>query len=184
MTTRRDFLVACGASFAALAVGTRTNDANAAPVGDPLAIIVAKESALNDLTLYELKRLYSGDKTQGPDGTDLIPLNRSPAAPERIGFDRSVLGMSQEEVARYWIDRRIRGQGAAPKSVDPAAVAQRIVTKLNGSIAYVNAKEVIPQVKMVRIDGKLPGQPGYPVTFVNSAGGSSAHLDGRLWRLF
>jgi hypothetical protein len=135
---------------------------------------VAKDSAVNDLSLTELKRLYLGDAMQTPDGKNLIPLNRGTGAIERTGFDDSVLGLSQEQAARYWIDRRIRGQSGAPKSVDPSAVVQRIVSRLGGSIGYVLHREVNDQVKMVRIDGKLPGQAGYAVFAAHPGAGTHA----------
>jgi hypothetical protein len=34
---------------------------------------------------------------------------------------------------------------------------------MEGAVAYVRADEVRPGVKVVRVDGKLPTDPGYPV---------------------
>jgi hypothetical protein len=138
--------------------------AHASASREPLAIVVAKNSALGELSFYDLKRLYLGDKLRAPDGTNLIPLNRGTSAAERLAFDHSVLGMTPAEVARYWIDRRIRGQTGAPKAIDPGLVLQRVVAKLPGAVGYVLASEVSSTVKVVHIDGKLPGQTAYPVS--------------------
>jgi hypothetical protein len=180
MTTRRAFLIGCGGALVGLTTETFTKYAWAGSLGEPLAVIVSKDSALNDMSLFELKRLYSGDPMTGPDGKNLIPLNRGTAAIERIGFDESVLGMSQEQAARYWIDRRIRGQSGAPKSVDPSAVVQRIASRLAGSVAYVLQREVTDQVKVLRIDGKTPGQAGYAVFAAQP--GASGHASAEIAR--
>jgi hypothetical protein len=99
---------------------------------------------------------------QGPGG-ELIALNREVKGPERVGFDRSVLGMSSEEAARYWIDRRIRGQSGAPKAVEPAAVIQRVIARVPRAIGYVRVRDVSAEVQVVRIDGRKPGDAGYPI---------------------
>jgi hypothetical protein len=176
MTTRRAFLIGCGGSVVGLASGTFSQPAWAGSPGEPLAVIVSKDSALNNLSLFELKRLYLGDPMTSPDGKNLIALNRGTSAIERIGFDESVLAMTQEQAARYWIDRRIRGQSGAPKSVDPSAVVQRIASRLAGSVAYVLHREVTDQVKVVSIDGKTPGQAGYAV-FAAQPGSSHASAE-------
>jgi len=82
--------------------------------------------------------------------------------------------MTPEEVARYWIDRRIRGRSGAPKAVDPANVLQKVVAKLPGSISYVRQNELSNAVKLVKIDGKLPGDPGYPISAVGRSNARSS----------
>ena len=113
---------------------------------------------MSQLSLYQLKRLFLGDSVD-----ELIALNRDAKGVERIGFDRTVLGMSPEAAARYWIDRRIRGQSGAPKAVEPAAVIQRVVARLPHSVGYVRLKDVSAEVQVVKIDGRKPGDAGYPI---------------------
>jgi hypothetical protein len=38
-----------------------------------------------------------------------------------------------------------------------------LVTAIPGAIAFVDARNVHPGVKVVRVDGKLPGEKGYPL---------------------
>ncbi|HEY3498593.1 MAG TPA: hypothetical protein VGK73_28075 [Polyangiaceae bacterium] len=156
MTTRRNALALL--SLVLLAPFSAAAD-NAA---EPLAIVSSKQGGMAEISLYQLKRLYLGDTVQGPGG-ELIALNREVKGTERTGFDRSVLGMSPETAARYWVDRRIRGQSGAPKAVEPAAVVQRVVAKLPRAVAYVRVRDVSPDVQVVRIDGKKPGDSGYPI---------------------
>ena len=126
MPTRREVIVLGGASLMSLTLVPA--EVVAAEAAEPLAVVVGKQTELDAFSLPELKRLYMGDSVVGPKGQKLLALNRDPKSEERVGFDRSVLGMSPEEVARYWIDRKIRGQSSAPKAIEPAAVLQRVVS--------------------------------------------------------
>lgn len=67
--------------------------------------------------------------------------------------------MSAEEVAKYWIDQRVRGGAPPPRQVPDPALALRLVAKLPGSVAYVPSSMVNSQVKVVaRVsDGKVIG---------------------------
>jgi hypothetical protein len=160
MLTRRNALLGCAAVGSL--VWLAPSPAGAEGGAEPLAIVSAKQGGAAELSIYQLKRLFLGDTVLGPSG-ELIALNRDTKGPERIGFDHSVLGMSPEAVARYWIDRRIRGQSGAPKAVEPAAVVQRVVARLPRAVAYVRLSEVSPEIQIVRVDGRKPGDPGYPI---------------------
>src|SRR5690606_14686648 len=151
MITRRGLLTLGAVALFSLGLTASPADAGT-PSQEPLAIVVAKNSAVHELSLYQLKRLYLGDSMNTPDGKKLLPLNRGTNTHERVGFDKSVLNMTPEEAARYWIDRRIRGLSGAPKSVDPANVLQKVVARLPGSVSYVRQHELSDAVKVVKVD--------------------------------
>lgn len=130
----------------------------------PLAVIVSKTSPLSELSSAQLTRMYLGELVDS-GGRRLIPLNRAITSAEREQFDRVVLGKSPDEMARYWIDRKIRGQSGAPKAVEPVDVYERVVAKLDGAIGYVHVNDVRDDVKVVRIDGKAPTDHGYPIRY-------------------
>jgi hypothetical protein len=162
MVTRRNVLIGGATAVTLVLLAPDEAEAEADGGAEPLAIVSSKRGGVSKLSLHQLKRLYLGDSVQGPSG-DLIALNRDAKAPERIGFDGNVLGLSPEAVARYWIDRRIRGQSGAPKSVEPAALIQRVIANLPRAVGYVRLRDLGPNVQVVRIDGRKPGDPGYPI---------------------
>ncbi len=139
--------------------------ATAVPVGaaeKSLAVVAAKSFPVDNLSFGDLKRLYAGTPVLA-GGKSLIPITYPKHASERIGFDKSVLGMSSDEVGRYWVDRKIRGQSGPPKAVDSAEVVIKVVTKVDGAVGFIRPSAVGPGVKVLRIDGKLPSDPGYRV---------------------
>jgi ABC-type phosphate transport system substrate-binding protein len=129
----------------------------------PIAVVVAKSSPLTNLSLYQLKHIYLGELLTDPDGKRIIPLNQPIQSDDRTAFDAQVLRMSPDQQASYWIDRRIRGLSGSPRTVDSGDLAQRIVARLDGAVAYVPISAVRPDVKIVRVDGKLPDDPGYRI---------------------
>jgi hypothetical protein len=129
--------------------------------GSALALVVAKASPIRQLSQFELKKLYLGSHILDPGGERIIAFNQAPNSQDRTAFEQRVLGMSPEEVARYWIDRKIRGEGGAPKAVGSVELLQRVVSKLEHSVAYVRVDQVRPEVRIVAIDGAVPGDPAY-----------------------
>lgn len=125
-------------------------------------MIVSTGSRIDEMPLSTLRRVFRGE-AQTVQGQRLIPFNYDHADPLRQAFDRRVLGLKPAEVGRYWIDRRIRGQGMAPRTVRSSSLLHAVVARLPGAIGYLWATEPLHAVKALRIDGKAPTDPGYPL---------------------
>lgn len=149
-----------GATAALSSVG---RVADATGVIPSLAVIVARDSSIESLSLFQLKRIFLGDQTRNPAGRRLMPLNRGAKTSERITFDRRVLDMSPDQVARYWVDRRIRGQSGAPRAIDPTRLLQRVIARFPEAIGYAYSDQLSDEVRSIRIDGCLPDDPRYPL---------------------
>jgi hypothetical protein len=163
MRTRRSFLTwSLGVLTIAASVGA--SPALAADEKFRFALVVAKDSPVSDISSYDLKRLYKGDPINVA-GKRLVPMNLPTSSPHRTHFDQAVLGMNPETVNRYWIDRKIRGQSGPPKAFDSVDLIQRVVARVDGGIGYVRVNEIRPDVKVVRVDGKLPKDPGYSLEY-------------------
>jgi hypothetical protein len=158
MATRREILKW---SVGAVALTIGLPRSVRAEVQGSLAVVVAKNSPIQQLSQFELKKLYLGANINDSAGERIIAFNQAPNSPDRVSFEQRVLGMTPDEVARYWIDRKIRGEGGAPKSVGSAELLQRVVSKLEHSVAYVRADQVRPDVRVVAIDGNIPGDAAY-----------------------
>ncbi|HVY27256.1 MAG TPA: hypothetical protein VHB79_11935 [Polyangiaceae bacterium] len=130
-----------------------------------LAVIVAPTSKLTNISMADLRRIFQSERQTDPDGNKLIALNHPPKTVDRVGFDQVVLGMDAEAVGRFWIDRKIRGGSGPPRSVESLATLRRVVEKLPGAIGYIRPAQLSNEVRAVRVDGKLPEDPGYPVRY-------------------
>lgn len=117
-----------------------------------LVVVVARGSSVTNLSRGELRRCFLSEPVSA-GGKPLVPFNASPNTPERIAFDRAVLGMSPDEVGRFWIDRKVRGQSAAPRSLPSNAHIAKVAAKFPGAIGYLPADALTADVQAVAIDG-------------------------------
>jgi hypothetical protein len=170
MTRRRDVLKWSATAAIAALCGSAARSARAEPLR--LALVVARKSPLQQLSRFELKKLYLGANIVDPSGERIIPFNQASSAPDRVAFEDKVLGMTPDQVASYWIDRKIRGQSGAPKAVGSAELVQKVVSKVDHSIAYVRLDQVRPEVRVIAIDGKLPTDAAYQLVI----GGAGLHF--------
>ena len=129
-----------------------------------LQLVTAKTNAIRDLSFADLRQLYRG-KRISIAGIKTIPFNHPPGTPDRVGFDRVVLGMGPEEVGRYWVDQRIRGGDPPPRTIDSVSLLLRVVAALPGAIAYVREGFSSPELKVVSLEGRMPGDAGYALSF-------------------
>ena len=127
-----------------------------------LVVVVVKGSSLTNISRSDLKHCFMGDAVSG-GGKTLVPFNNEAKTPERAGFDQGVLGMSSDEVGRYWVDRKVRGQSAAPRSLPSVAHVVKVVAKFPGAIGYVTADQLTPDLQPVKVDGVAYTDAGYGV---------------------
>jgi hypothetical protein len=130
-----------------------------------LAVVVAKSSSVQDVSLSELKRIFTNEGDSDSSGQRYVPFNHPPHTTDRVAFDKIVLGMSPDEVSQFWIDRRIRGLSGPPRSVDSLSLLLRLIGRLPGAVSYARPAQLTGDVRAVRVNGKLPGDPDYPLTF-------------------
>ena len=124
----------------------------AAADGKRLVVVVAKGSQVTNISRADLKRCFTGEKFS-PNGDTLIPFNASPNTPERVGFDQAVLGMSPDEVGRFWIDRKVRGESSAPRSLPSSAHVAKVAAKFPNAIGYLPEDALTSDIQPVAVDG-------------------------------
>jgi len=134
--------------FLALAVAARPAGAD----GSKLVVVVAKGSPVTNISRTDLKRAFTGD-TVSIDDKLLIPFNLMPGSPARTAFDQAVLKMSPNEVGRFWVDRKVRGQSAAPRSLPTPAHVAKVAAKFPGAIGYLPADQMTSDIQAVAVDG-------------------------------
>ena len=114
-----------------------------------LAVVVNPAVPVSHLTAAELESIFTVSRKSWPDGSNVSVFSYSPDDHLRQEFDDVVLRMSPEDVARFWLDQRVRGGPRPPRQVPDPLLAVRLVSKLPGSIAYVPEAMVNSTVKVV-----------------------------------
>jgi ABC-type phosphate transport system substrate-binding protein len=129
-----------------------------------VAIVVHPSTPVEDLTFQELRRIFLGERQFWPDNSRVTLLVRAPVSSERdLVLDR-VYRMNEGQFQQYWIAKMFRAQvPSGPKIVYSTEMARELVAALPGAITFMPVGEVGPDMKVLRIDGALPGEPGYPL---------------------
>lgn len=129
-----------------------------------VAIVVHPETEVENLTLEELKSIFRGDRQFWDDGRRVTLLVRAPVAAERQMILDRIYEMDENQFREYWIGKMFRAEVAAgPKLVYSADMARELVTVIPGAITFVPVSDVSSETKVVRINGLLPSDEGYPL---------------------
>ena len=163
--SRRSVLLALGLALPILGALPQVERTAGAAEHVTLAVFVAKDSTVQNLKMSELRRIFTNADDSGFSGQRSVPFNHTARSSDRMGFDQSVLRMSAEEVSRFWIDRKIRGLPGPPRAVDSLSQLLRLVSHTSGGMGYARPHQVTNEVRVIRIDGKLPSEAGYPLQF-------------------
>jgi hypothetical protein len=129
-----------------------------------LAIVVHKDTGVDNLSLTELRNIFLANQQFWPDRTRIILLLRAPQSDERDFVLNSIYQMDEAQFRKYWIAKMFRAEvPRGPKIVFSSGMALDLVVAIPGSISFVRADDVTDAVKLLRIDGKLPSDEGYPL---------------------
>jgi hypothetical protein len=130
-----------------------------------LAVVVHPNVPVDNLTYAELRRLLLGDREFWTSGMRVTLLIRAPIARERDAAVRDVCQMTEAQFRQHWIGKVFRADTAnGPKIVYSADMAIDQVGRTPGALTIVEATAAAAKAgKILKIDGKLPGQAGYRV---------------------
>ena len=129
-----------------------------------IAIVVHKDTEVDNLSLHELRNIFLANQQFWSNRTRIILLVRAPKSEERDFVLNTIYQMDEAQFRQYWIAKMFRAEvPRGPKIVFSTDMTRELVVAIPGSISFVNANEVTDDVKVVRVDGKLPTEEGYPL---------------------
>ncbi len=139
--------------------------ARAQKAAGEVAFVVNTKNPVTDVTIAQLRKIYLGDETRWA-GKERITILLLPAGREerRILFDQ-LLKMSDDDYVRHWIGKVFQGEATSgPKTAASPASMGKLVAGLPGAIGFLGAQDAAADatLKILRVDGKVPGERGYP----------------------
>jgi len=130
----------------------------------PIAIVVHKDTPVENLSLDDLRSIFLADQQFWPNRTRITLLVRAPESDERSFVLDRIYQMSEAQFRQYWIAKMFRAEvPRGPKIVLSTGMALDLVVAIPGSISFTRADTVTDDVKVVRVDGLLPSDNGYPL---------------------
>jgi len=128
-----------------------------------VAVVVNDKNPVTNLTTAQLRKLFAGEKHAWPGGLPVKLFVRAPGAYERVVLLR-LLDMSESEYKRYWTAQVFRGDAQAePVALFSNGMQKEALIAFPGAVALINFQDVKGGMKVVRVDGRLPGEAAYPL---------------------
>jgi hypothetical protein len=142
--------ILCGAVLAALSAV-----AWAADPEDALAVVVHKSNNVENVTQAQLCKLLMGEASWS-GGKQVNALLRS-SGPEREMVLRTICAMT----SIAFMQQLMKSGGTAPKALASDAAVKQLLTTLPNAIGFLHVADVTDAVRVVKLDGAAPGDPGY-----------------------
>jgi hypothetical protein len=135
-----------------------------AAVPADIAIVVRPDVPVDNMTFAELRKLLLGDRQFWSSNLRVTLLVRAPGAREREVVLKTIYQMSEAQFRQYWIAKVFRAEAAAgPRVVYSNEMAAELTSAVPGAVAFVEATQVPKGLKVLKINGKLPGDKEYPL---------------------
>jgi ABC-type phosphate transport system substrate-binding protein len=132
--------------------------------GTDIAVVVNPETPVTDLSLADVRKVLLGERQYWNSKLPVVLLIRAPVARERDVVLRVIYQMSESEFKQFWVAKIFRAEAATPpKIVYSNDMQYELVAAIPGAIAFVDARNVKPGLKVLRVDGRLPGDRDYPL---------------------
>ncbi len=132
-----------------------------------LAVVVNKANPVESLSMAQLRKLILGDVRAWQNNKNVALIARDPSTKDFQCVLSTIVRLSVAEYHRYIISAEFRGdEPMAIQTVDSDAAAGKYVSGSAGGLAIVEANSlpaIGASVKVIRIEGKTLGQPGYPL---------------------
>lgn len=131
---------------------------------EAVAIVVHPGTDVADLSMNELRKIFLAERQFWDDRSRITLLVRAPVSFERAFVLDRIYHMSEAQFRQYWIAKMFRAEiPSGPKIVFSNDMARELVTAIPGSITFMRASDVDESVQLVRVNGLLPNDEGYPL---------------------
>lgn len=132
--------------------------------GADIAVVVHPDTPIDDLSLAEVRKVLLGERQYWNSKLPVVLLIRAPVARERDVVLRLIYQMTETQFKQFWIAKIFRAEAASPpKIVYSNDMQYELVAAMPGAIAFMDARNVRPGLKVLRVDGHLPGDRDYPL---------------------
>lgn len=121
-----------------------------------LAIVADTTNAATNLTTAELVKIFNTRTQSWPDGRPIKVVLRDPSCADMELVFRKVLNMTPEQAQAF-----VQTHRGAIVVADSDDTVVRFVSNTRGAIGVVDLYSLTKDVKVLKIDGRLPVEQGY-----------------------
>lgn len=129
-----------------------------------LAIVVNRKNPTTNLSFSQLRRVFLGEKHLWPNGRRVVLASMRRGSPERQTILRVIYKMDEATLDKYFLYQVFKGEmTTSPTTLQTPADVKKFVVSTPGAMGYLRASDVDNSVKVVRVNGLLPEEDGYPL---------------------
>jgi len=148
--------------FVALAFELVSASMLAQSKSDDVAVIVNPQNQIDSISSVDLRKIFAGEKRSWNSNVPIFLVVRAPQAHERDILLSHVLKMSESEYKQYWVKKVYSGEiPREPLALLSNGMQLEAVRSDKGGIALINLTDVKQGVKVIKVDGRMPGAAGY-----------------------
>jgi ABC-type phosphate transport system substrate-binding protein len=126
-----------------------------------VAVVVNSDSRLTNISLVDLRKIFAGEKRTWPGGVPIKLIIRAQGSHERFVLLK-LLGMSESEYKQYWSAQTFRGEAESEPFTAPSlGMTLEAVRVFPGAITLIDAGDLKPGIKFIKLDGHMPGEAVY-----------------------
>jgi len=135
--------------------------AQAAEASNDLAVVVNSRNLVSNMSEAELRRIFAGERLSWAGGVPIKLFTRTPGSPERACM-LNLLHMTESEYHDYW-NARQNLAAQEPVPLPSSGIQREAIQAFPGAIAIVEFRDVKSPMRVIRVDGRLPNERGYPL---------------------
>lgn len=130
--------------------------------GGEIAIIVNKDNAVEDISFTDLVRIFKMEKKFWDDGSQIYLIMQGSRSPEKEAILKTVYKMGDQELKQFWLAKIFQGSVPSfPKVIASNQSVKAFVRQVPNAVGYIDAAYADDSVKVLKVNGKLPGEDGY-----------------------
>jgi len=130
-----------------------------------VAVVVNPSNSASSISMGELRKIFNGEKRSWAGGASVKILVRTTGTHERTAL-LNLLGMSESDYKKYWTSQIYKGEATSePVALPSNGMQKEALAVYPGGIALVDAAEVKPGMKVLKVDGHTPGDGNYPLHY-------------------
>lgn len=121
-----------------------------------LALITDAANSTTDVSTADLVKIFNARMQSWPDGKPIRLVMRDPSSPGMHLVVRKLFEMNPEQAQSF-----LQSHGRTMVVVDSDDAIVKLVSGTRGAIGVVDLFSITHDVKVLKIDGKLPVEQGY-----------------------
>ncbi|HAV64381.1 MAG TPA: hypothetical protein DCY13_18685 [Verrucomicrobiales bacterium] len=130
--------------------------------GADVAIVVNPDNPVDELSFKDLRALLELQQQFWKNGNRVSLVTLKAGLPEKELVLKKVYFRTEDALNRYWMNRMFKAEIATiPKARASSDEVKQVVSRLPNGIGFIDATTVDASVKVLRIEGRLPGEAGY-----------------------